>query len=79
MEEYKDKTLTDENFPFFENSVMPTVHPCKHAEVLKTMSDAMKEGGTHVDYTIALFIFLKFITSVIPTVEFDLGGDLWVQ
>jgi hypothetical protein len=23
-----------------------------------------------------LFIFLKFITSVIPTVEFDLTGDL---
>jgi hypothetical protein len=43
------------------------------------MSDAMREGGTQVDYTIALFIFLKFITSVIPTVEFDIGGDLWVQ
>ena len=57
MDEYKDKTLTDENFPYIENRVMPTVHPCKHAEVLKTMSDAMREGGTQVDYTIALFIF----------------------
>lgn len=78
MDEYKEATLTNEVFPFFENCKMPTVHPCKHSEVLKTMSDAMREGGTEVDYTIALFIFLKFITSVIPTVEFD-SGDLWVE
>ena len=78
MREYRDKTLTDEVFPYMENRVMPTVHPCKHAEVLKTMSDGMREGGTPVDCTISLFIFLKFITSVIPTVEFDVGGDLWV-
>jgi hypothetical protein len=41
------------------------------------MTDSMIEGGTKVNYTIALFIFLKFITSVIPTVEFD-SGDLWI-
>ena len=79
MDEYKDKTLTNEAFPYMESRMMPTVHPCKHAEVLKTMSSAMIEGGTKVDSSIALFIFLKFITSVIPTVEFDVAGDLWVQ
>lgn len=74
--EYLDKTLTVENFPFMDNTMMPTVHPCKHANVLKTMSDSMRENGQKVESHFALLIFLKFITSVIPTVEFDLTGDL---
>ena len=71
-----DKTLTVEKFEFIENMMMPTVHPCKHANVLKTMADAMRENGQKVDSHFALLIFLKFITSVIPTVEFDITGDL---
>lgn len=42
QKEYLDKTLTIEPFPFFENVFMPTVHPCKHANVLKSMSDTMR-------------------------------------
>jgi ubiquitin-like-conjugating enzyme ATG3 len=42
QKEYLDKTLTVENFPFIENTRMPTVHPCKHANVLKSMADAMR-------------------------------------
>lgn len=76
QKEYLDKTLTIEKFPFMENTMMPTVHPCKHANVLKTMSDSMRENGQKVNSHFALLIFLKFITSVIPTVEFDLTGDL---
>jgi hypothetical protein len=48
MEEYRDATLTNENFKFIEGAVMPTVHPCKHANVLKEMSDTIAEGGTAV-------------------------------
>jgi ubiquitin-like-conjugating enzyme ATG3 len=55
---------------------MATVHPCKHANVLKTMADAMRENGQKIGAHYALLIFLKFITSVIPTVEFDITGDL---
>jgi len=25
-----------------ENTMLPTVHPCKHANVLKSMADAMR-------------------------------------
>jgi ubiquitin-like-conjugating enzyme ATG3 len=57
-----------EAFPFIENATMPTVHPCKHSAVLKTMSDSMAKNGTKVKAHFALLIFLKFITSVIPTV-----------
>lgn len=34
-----------EKFLFMENTILPTVHPCKHANVLKTMADAMREPG----------------------------------
>ena len=71
-----DKTLTMEKFPFIENLVMPTVHPCRHAAVLKSMSDAMTEAGHKVGSHFALAIFLKFITSVVPYIEFDTTGDL---
>jgi ubiquitin-like-conjugating enzyme ATG3 len=38
--DYKDKTVTHEDFPFFSNPVkMASVHPCKHASVMKTLLD----------------------------------------
>ena len=74
--EYLDKTLTMEYFPFLPEVMMPTVHPCRHAAVLKTMSDSMAEAGHNIESHFALLIFLKFISSVIPYVEFDTTGDL---
>ena len=74
--EYLYKTLSMELFPFLDNVTMPTVHPCRHAAVLKTMSDSMIESGQKVESHFALLIFLKFISSVIPYVEFDNTGDL---
>lgn len=38
--DYKDKTVTLEDFPWFDNSVkMASVHPCRHASVMKTLLD----------------------------------------
>lgn len=38
--DYKDKTVTLEDFPFFANYIkMASVHPCKHASVMKTLLD----------------------------------------
>lgn len=38
--DYKDKTVTLEDFPFFAHAVkMASVHPCKHAPVMKTLLD----------------------------------------
>lgn len=38
--DYKDKTVTLEDFPFVDGSVkMASVHPCKHASVMKTLLD----------------------------------------
>jgi len=38
--DYKDKTVTLEDFPFFDNSVkMASIHPCRHASVMKILLD----------------------------------------
>ena len=40
MGDYKDKTVTLEEFPFFDNPLqMASVHPCRHAAVMKLMLD----------------------------------------
>lgn len=50
---------------------LPTIHPCKHADTLKFFIEQMKENGVSEDKIHAdnsLFIFLKFMNSVIPTI-----------
>ena len=38
--DYKDKTVTLEDFPWFDGNVkMASVHPCKHASVMKSLLD----------------------------------------
>lgn len=38
--DYKEKTVTLEDFPFFDTGVkMASIHPCKHASVMKTLLD----------------------------------------
>jgi ubiquitin-like-conjugating enzyme ATG3 len=38
--DYKDKTVTLEDFPWFDASVpMASVHPCRHASVMKILLD----------------------------------------
>ena len=42
MGDYKDKTVTLEDFPFFDASQsvkMASIHPCKHASVMKSLLD----------------------------------------
>ncbi|KAK9457667.1 autophagocytosis associated protein [Dipodascopsis uninucleata] len=37
VSEYKDKTVTIESAPFLENSTMVSIHPCRHAGVMKML------------------------------------------
>lgn len=38
--DYAEKTVTLEDFPFFESGVKTaSIHPCKHASVMKTLLD----------------------------------------
>jgi len=72
---YSAKTVTIDPHP---HTRMPTasIHPCKHAQVMKkVVGDWILQGLTpRVD--LAMFVFLKFISSVVPTINYDFTMDI---
>jgi len=72
--DYSNKTVTIEQHPHL-NTQWASIHPCRHAEVMKKMVDRLSGGGDgdkqFVRVDLYLFLFLKFIASVIPTIEYD--------
>jgi len=45
--------------------------PCRHAVTMKKIMAQLVEGGKTLAVDHYLFLFLKFIASVIPTMEYD--------
>ncbi len=56
-----------------------SVHPCQHAPAMLRIIEALKECGDVPSVEQYLFIFLKFIQSVIPTIEYDYTVDVQVR
>merc|ERR1719493_262210 len=75
--DHKHKTATVENHPHLSNVLCVSIHPCRHAEVMKTISDRMRENNSF-DVTVEqyLFLFLKFLSAVIPTMAYDYTLDI---
>lgn len=66
------KTVTQENHPHLTGPGMLSIHPCKHAEVIKRIVEQTAQGGKNeVEVHMYLLIFLKFVQSVLPTIEYD--------
>lgn len=65
------KTVTQENHPHLPPPGMLSIHPCKHAEVMKRIIETTAEGGSVVEVHMYLLIFLKFVQAVLPTIEYD--------
>lgn len=59
--------------PFFYTFlIVASIHPCQHGPAMLRIIEALKECSSdlpRVDQY--LFIFLKFIQSVVPTIEYD--------
>ncbi|KJH43660.1 autophagocytosis associated protein [Dictyocaulus viviparus] len=68
--DHANKTITVETHPHIECD-MPTVHPCRHAEMMKRLLDQLEENGKELEVHEYLLIFLKFVQAVIPTIEYD--------
>lgn len=66
--EHAKKTVTYEYHPH-EQYMALSVHPCKHASVMKKLLKRSSQKNIRPDQY--LFIFLKFIGSVIPTITYD--------
>lgn len=84
--DYKDKTATIESLPVSHNTTSVSIHPCKHASVMKVLmkhsqrkavevadQEDAPDTGVRVDQY--LIIFLKFIASVTPGIEYDYTMD----
>nr|CAH7736299.1 unnamed protein product [Callosobruchus chinensis] len=69
--EYVMKTVTMETHPHLSVPKMASVHPCRHAEVMKNIIGYVVDGGGELGVHMYLIIFLKFMQSVIPTIEYD--------
>lgn len=68
--DHANKTITVEAHPHIDCD-MPTVHPCRHAEMMKRLLDQLVENGKVLGVHEYLLIFLKFVQTVIPTIEYD--------
>lgn len=84
--DYRDKTATIESLPVSYNTTSVSIHPCKHSSVMKVLMAHVKRRGGEGEETTEdeqplirvdqyLIIFLKFIASVTPGIEYDYTMD----
>lgn len=70
-QDHAKKTVTMEAHPHLPGPPMASVHPCRHAEVMKKIIQTVTEGGGELGVHMYLIVFLKFVQAVIPTIEYD--------
>jgi ubiquitin-like-conjugating enzyme ATG3 len=85
----REKTVTMDPHPFLKAPCI-SIHPCRHAETMKRTLENLKDRldgsqedlpeSERVDFVfptyLAMFIFLKFISSVVPTIQYDVAIEL---
>ena len=70
-EDHAKKTVTIEPHPHL-STPMASIHPCKHAHVMKRIIQrAVDSGKREIRVDQYLVIFLKFMSSVLPTIDYD--------
>ena len=75
MPEYRNKTVTIEAHPCTgERNI--SVHPCRHSMLLKKMIQEFQNSGKKLEIEMSILIFLKFLQSVVPTVQYDFTMDI---
>lgn len=81
IKDYANKTVTMEHHPHV-NGVHASIHPCQHGAVMKTIvknlmaSEDGKGESNGPSVEMYLFIFLKFVSSMIPTINYDFTMDV---
>ena len=75
MSEYQNETVTFTEHPHLGVKQV-SIHPCKHSEVMKNLINKAQENGGKIEPHQALFVFLKFMSSIMPTVEYDYTVDV---
>ncbi|KAJ8772344.1 hypothetical protein K2173_027521 [Erythroxylum novogranatense] len=73
-QDHARKTVTIEVHPHLSGK-HASVHPCRHGAVMKKIIDVLVSRGVEPEVDKYLFLFLKFVASVIPTIEYDYTMD----
>ncbi|KAG9452993.1 hypothetical protein H6P81_005897 [Aristolochia fimbriata] len=73
-QDHAHKTVTIEDHPHLPGK-HASVHPCRHGAVMKKIIDVLMSRGVEPEVDKYLFLFLKFMASVIPTIEYDYTID----
>ncbi|KAM3375995.1 autophagy-related protein 3 isoform X1 [Capsicum galapagoense] len=73
-QDHARKTVTIEDHPHLPGK-HASVHPCRHGAVMKKIIDVLMLRGVEPEVDKYLFLFLKFVASVIPTIEYDYTMD----
>jgi len=69
-QDHARKTVTFETHPHLGISAA-SIHPCKHSNAMKNMIDTMIDNDLTPNVEQSMFLFLKFISCLIPTVQYD--------
>jgi ubiquitin-like-conjugating enzyme ATG3 len=69
MGDYAMRTVTLDPHPHVAG-IHASIHPCRHAAVMKTIVQNLSKAG-EPSVESYLFIFLKFVSSIIPTISYD--------
>jgi ubiquitin-like-conjugating enzyme ATG3 len=73
-EDHAKKTVTIDTHPHL-GIPYANIHPCRHAQVMKKIIDNMILHNKQPRVDQYLFLFLKFLSAVIPTIEYDFTFD----
>lgn len=73
-QDHARKTVTIEDHPHLPGK-HASIHPCRHGAVMKKIIDVLMSRGVEPEVDKYLFLFLKFMASVIPTIEYDYTLD----
>ena len=75
LSEYVTKTVTVDAHPAtgFRTA---SIHPCQHARMMLKVINEWKTSGHPVRPDLSLFVFLKFISGVVPTINYDFTMDI---
>ena len=83
MKDYRNKTVTMAHHTH-TSAIHASIHPCQHGKVMKTIvrnliaASQATDGEKAEEPTVEmyLFIFLKFVSSIIPTINYDFTMDV---
>lgn len=78
MTDYANKTVTIDPHPHLSRP-HASIHPCQHGPAMLNIIHALQEVGSAPQVEQYMFIFLKFIQSVVPTIEYDYTFDVQVR